>query len=260
MRLNNSPTAEVVGCEAAFRAASAFLGSVPIALESPDVRPLTNVYIDGHNLYHGAVEHTPYRWLNIGLMCETVLPRNEIQDIHYFTAPASNSPDNPDRSVQQRIYWRALDTLPNLTRHEGNFAARPRKYPLARARAFDDPDDPTLVHLVVGGPTTAIVMHTEEKGSDVNLAANLLADAFRATMAVAVVVSNDADLIEPIRIVTHELGIPVGVVNPRPKHFSPKLAAVAGFKRNLHKAVVKKCQFPDDLEDERGTFSKPADW
>lgn len=28
-----------------------------------------NVYIDGFNLYYGAVKGTPYRWLNLAEMC-----------------------------------------------------------------------------------------------------------------------------------------------------------------------------------------------
>ena len=65
-----------------------------------------------------------------------------------------------------------------------------------------------------GGPRTVEVIKTEEKGSDVNLATHLLADAFRHDCEAAVVITNDSDLAEPIRVVRHELGLPVGVVNP----------------------------------------------
>ena len=53
----------------------------------------------------------------------------------------------------------------------------------------------------------------EEKGSDVNLASHLLVDGFTGKYEVAVVVSNDADLLEPHpRLVRAVLGLPVGVV------------------------------------------------
>ena len=42
------------------------------------------------------------------------------------------------------------------------------------------------------------VMKTEEKGSDVNLATYLLVDAFEDRFDVAVIISNDSDLKEPI--------------------------------------------------------------
>jgi len=224
------------------------------------VRPKTRVYIDGFNLYHGAVENTPYKWLNIRAMCVELLPRNEITHIKYFTAPATDTPHSPDRTVRQRIFWRALDTLPHFTRYEGNFVANPKKYPLAGPRKFDDPDAENIVYAREGGPSWAVVQHMEEKGSDVNLATHLLADGFRRVFDVAVVVTNDSDLVEPIRVVSKELLLPVGIVNPRPKYFSPKLADVADFKRNLDKKLLRRCQFADELRDGAGTFSKPKGW
>lgn len=45
-----------------------------------------NVYIDGFNLYYGAVKGTPYRWLNLAEICRLLLPRDEVLQIKYFTA------------------------------------------------------------------------------------------------------------------------------------------------------------------------------
>jgi uncharacterized LabA/DUF88 family protein len=52
---------------------------------------------------------------------------------------------------------------------------------------------------------------TEEKGSDVNLASHLLRDAYTKRFEVAVLITNDSDLAEPVRIVAQEIGLPVGV-------------------------------------------------
>ena len=65
------------------------------------------------------------------------------------------------------------------------------------------------------------VVKTEEKGSDVNLATHLLYDGFKNDYEVAVVVSNDSDLLEPVRV-ARSLGLTVGVLNPqknRPAYF-----------------------------------------
>lgn len=43
-----------------------------------------------------------------------------------------------------------------------------------------------------------------------NLATFLLLDAFRKESGIAVIVSNDSDLEEPIRVLIKELGMPVG--------------------------------------------------
>ena len=54
----------------------------------------------------------------------------------------------------------------------------------------------------------------EEKGSDVNLAAYLLNDAWMNLFDVAVVVSNATDLVVPIRMVNEERQRPVFIVCP----------------------------------------------
>lgn len=38
----------------------------------------TNVYIDGFNLYYGAVKGTPYKWLDVAALSAKLFPRNQI--------------------------------------------------------------------------------------------------------------------------------------------------------------------------------------
>jgi hypothetical protein len=67
------------------------------------------------------------------------------------------------------------------------------------------------------GPAPSAIANvhaTEEEGSDVNLAALLLNDAWRGSFDAATVFSNDPDLIEPIRMVAVERNKPVFVVCP----------------------------------------------
>lgn len=47
-----------------------------------------------------------------------------------------------------------------------------------------------------------------------NLASHLLRDAYSKRFKVAVTVTNDSDLAEPVRIVAQEIGLPVGLLNP----------------------------------------------
>ena len=47
----------------------------------------TAVYIDGFNLYYGALKGTKYKWLNPKRLCESVIqPHHEIISIVYCTA------------------------------------------------------------------------------------------------------------------------------------------------------------------------------
>ena len=63
-------------------------------------------------------------------------------------------------------------------------------------------------------PSVAYIWKTEEKCSDVNIATYLLLDAFQKSYEVAAVLSNDSDLVEPIRLTALILGKPVGLLSP----------------------------------------------
>ena len=43
--------------------------------------PDTYVYIDGFNLYHGALKRTPYKWLDVAKLCQVVLPNDKVASI-----------------------------------------------------------------------------------------------------------------------------------------------------------------------------------
>jgi hypothetical protein len=109
------------------------------------------------------------------------------------------------------------------------------------------------------GPKFVRVIKTEEKGSDVNLASHLLLDAFRKDASAAFVVSNDSDLLEPIRIVRQQFGLEVGLACP---HQRPSLVLVpeVDFLRTIREGVLRASQFPTILSDAKGTFSKPPAW
>jgi hypothetical protein len=63
-------------------------------------------------------------------------------------------------------------------------------------------------------PSMAQVVRTEEKGSDVNLATLLLWDAFNHEFELAVLITNDSDLLMPIELVRKVLKLQVGILNP----------------------------------------------
>jgi hypothetical protein len=98
---------------------------------------------------------------------------------------------------------------------------------------------------------------TEEKGSEVNLAPHLLRDAFSKEFEVAVLSTNDSDLAEPVRIVSHELGLPVGILNPHQFH-SRELRRTPPSSRGSGRVDLVACQFQRTITDRKGTFAKPA--
>jgi uncharacterized LabA/DUF88 family protein len=205
----------------------------------------TFVYVDGFNLYYRAVRGTPYKWLNIHALCRSLLPRDDIRGIKYFTAHVVPRPHDPDQLVRQQTFLRALRTLPNMEIILGQFLTHVVEM---RAEGW------TPANRVM-----ARVIKTEEKGSDVNLASHLLVDGFKGRYELAVVVSNDTDLVEPIRLVRQELGLPVGILNPH-KHPSHPLKQCATFTKRIRASHLRRSQFPNTLADASGTFHKPSSW
>jgi hypothetical protein len=172
----------------------------------------------------------------------------EIHRIRYFTARVKPRPDDPDAHKRQNAYLRALETLPSVSIQYGGFIVSTTKMPLA----YPPPMGPRMVN----------VLKTEEKGSDVNLATYLIIDAMRSDCEIAVVVSNDSDLCEPIRIVNDEIGVPVTIYNPHPKPAAAlkKLTAPRAV-RPIRSGPLSASQFPAKLTTASGrTLSKPLNW
>lgn len=205
----------------------------------------TNVYVDGFNLYYGCLKNTPYRWLDLAQLCRLMLPNDAIHRIRYFTARVSARPNDPDQPVRQQTYLRALETIPNLTITYGSFLTHTVLMPVANPSP--------------GQSAYVSVIRTTEKGSDVNLATYLLFDVFSDDCDIAVIVSNDSDLREPVRIVTQHSGKPVGILNPH-RHPSKELTQFATFVKQIRRGVLAASQFSPELADARGTFHKPPSW
>ena len=202
-----------------------------------------NLYIDGFNLYYGALRGTPWKWLDLSCVGRRLLPGHDLVRIRYFTAKVSATVGDPGSSQRQHGYLRALRTIPGLSIHLGVFRSRVAALPLA--------DSDALVRVV----------RIEEKGSDVNLASYLLLDAFHRECDLALIISNDYDLLAPVRLVQAEFGIPVGVVNPHPAARRSRALAEAGaFFRQLRPATLRDCQFPPYLVDGEVEFARPPEW
>jgi uncharacterized LabA/DUF88 family protein len=205
----------------------------------------TFVYVDGFNLYYRALKEKPHKWLSLYALASRMLPDNEIAAIKYYTAPVSGNRD-PDEPNRQAAYLRALRTTPGLSIFFGKFLPKIITRP--------------LVIPPLNGPKYVQVHSTEEKGSDVNLASHLIRDGFRGHYEVAVIVSKDTDLCEPMRIVKDELGLPVGLLCPDgdvPK----SLRKVASFVRHITKADLANSQFPDPVVGRAGErIRKPPHW
>lgn len=216
----------------------------------------TIIYVDGFNLYFRMLEKRPaLRWLNIKALAEKLLrPANVVTGVRYYTAHVSGRGD-PMGPARQQLYLDALRTIPEVSIHLGTFLVSEKFSGLAKP-----PDFRPRVVLPQPWPDVVKVVKIEEKGSDVNLACHLLLDAFQGNFDVAAVLSNDSDLIEPIRIATQILGKPVGLLSPVANP-NPGLSRAATFIRRISVSDLAACQFPDPvIRSDGSTIVKPATW
>ena len=230
-------------------------------------------------------------------LCSSLLrDDNQINTIKYFTAQVSARPEDPQQPMRQQTYFRALKTIPGLEIICGQFKTRKTKMPLVNeqtdnshrpnnnilvCRTHNDgtePPEKIRQHLYYSASDlrhadvdaifapfpndkiqTAYVLRTDEKGSDVNLATHLLYDAFKGEFDVAVVVSNDSDLCEAIRL-TISLGKNVGVFIPQQRSASRDLLSVATFSKPIRAGALNASSFPPVMRDSIGEFHKPDGW
>ena len=163
--------------------------------------------------------------------------------------PAPEQCEGCTRVTSQDTYLKALGTLPNLHVHFGNFQVTNSWMPLAQPLQFW----PTgLAPFPV--PDSVCVLKTEEKGSDVNLGVHLVRDGFMGAFEHAVIVTNDTDLKEPLRLVVQEAKLPSTLLTPS-DHPAASLAALATHVRHLS-PYLGVSQFPDTVIGKDGKPSQ----
>jgi len=204
----------------------------------------TYVYVDGFNLYYGALKGTPYKWLDLSALMSNILPRNDIIRVKLFTARITPRPNDLDASKRQDAYLRAMSAhCSNLDIIYGHFL-----YNTTRMYLADPP---------ATGPRTVEVVKTEEKGSDVNLAVHMVDDAWQDLYDVGVVISNDSDLAGPMEIV-QRLKKTTGLITPGRRRPSQQLLQHSSFRKTLRPAQLAAAQLPDQIP---GTpISRPRSW
>ncbi|MCA9879428.1 MAG: NYN domain-containing protein, partial [Thermomicrobiales bacterium] len=164
--------------------------------------------------------------------------------IGYFTAYITPRPSDPEQPRRQRAYLEALKTLPCLEVIPGHFLEVEKS------------------GILLSSQNTNVVKFKtfEEKGSDVNLACRLVLHGARGAFDQAIVVTNDGDLREPIKIVVHELGLPVHIISPDVT-INGTLRNVATSASSLDTRMLRHCLFPPTLVNADGVaISRPPTW
>lgn len=218
----------------------------------------TIVYIDGFNLYYRMLKSRPsMKWLNpLSLASEVLDASHRITRVNYYIARVSARAHDPGAPARQATYLNALASVPEIAIHEGSFMTSEPWVPLT----VPPQAKPDGYLWTLPAPAMVRVIKSEEKGSDVNLGAHLVRDAFTDAFDVGVVITNDSDLVEPIRIAVTEAGKRVGLLVPV-KYPTQSLMNVASFYLRLRPGHLARAQFPDPvLAADGSSIAKPPSW
>jgi len=241
------------------------------------------VYVDGFNLYYGGRAVVGegvqgWRWLDLRALGERLIQGRtawvgqgaNLQRVVYCTALIDGS-NNPTGRREQDGYIGALDTSGSIDHIEkGYYVTRRKVAPLAvfdkkRRPQVVTADWPVMVQDAAGNDVPdakfmVSTLHTEEKGSDVNVASHLLVDVLDKRVDAAIVISNDSDLRFPVQECRRR--VPVGTVNPGQSPLAGALRGLAGdgvgghWWYELDVLDYTSCQ----LADPAGQYAKPLPW
>ena len=196
-------------------------------------------YIDGFNLYFGLKTNNwkRYYWLNLQALMQNLLkPEQDLIHIKYFTTRVSSPPSQVKR---QGTYIEALETLKDFSIYYGHFQPNTKTC----KKCGDIQDVPN------------------EKMTDVNIAVEMLTDAFENKFDTALFISADSDLVGMIKSIIRLFPEKKIVVIFPPARYSVALNTVAKGSFTIGRKKLAKSVFPDSVTKADGfILNKPDRW
>jgi len=206
----------------------------------------TAIYIDGFNFYEGCVRGTQYKWVDFHALFSNILNARsddyQITHINYCTALVKNE----GKQKRQRIYIRAL------THHYRGVCKLNVLYGGFTKKSVPNPN-----------PPPKYLKLPKEKRSDVNLATHMVHDAWLGEYECAVLVSNDSDFAEALKIVK-DAPLQKSVVLIVPRALEQDSSTAQPLRDNADKveyiylSQIKAAQLPDNIPGIK--IQKPREW
>jgi 6-hydroxy-3-succinoylpyridine 3-monooxygenase len=213
------------------------------------MRKRSIIYVDGFNLYFGALRGTRNKWLNLQQFFDRRRSDDDVLLIRYFTALVNE----PQRKSQLR-YLAALDSCDRVEINLGVYKHRTTRCGV-----------PDCHHC-----GSREFLRPEEKQTDVSIAVKMLDDAYQGLMQRIVVVSGDSDLVPALELIRSrfpEIEISILVPSQNPARFGVKeLRDCASNPKRVralspHDRLLQICQFPNPAVTSYGeNVWKPVHW
>ena len=196
------------------------------------------VYIDGFNLYFGMLEagFENSKWLNVYKLAQNLIkPNQQIVGVKYFTSRVNN---NPVKQKRQGTYIEALECH-NVEVIYGHYQS----------------------NTITCNRCGHIWLSQNEKMSDVNIATQLIVDAFQDKYDTAMLISGDSDLVPPIRSVHFLFNEKRVFVAFPPCRHNQTVASVARGSMVIGRKKLIESQLPPVILKKGGyQLHKPKEW
>ena len=197
------------------------------------------VYIDGFNLYFGLRDKgwRKYYWLDLGKLAKSLLtPNQTLVRTKCFTSKINHPAGKRKR---QQAYLSALGSLPDFDIYFGRYQTFVESCAKCGHRHLD----------------------SNEKRTDVNIATQMLVDAFQAAFDTAILITADSDLTAPIVEINRLFpSLLVKVAFPAGR-FSLELQSVARVSFQIYEGKLRKSLLANQIILPSGyVVQRPASW
>ena len=168
------------------------------------------VFIDGSNLYHSLKKQFGRTDLDIGKFANKLLDKRKLTRIYYYNARVGLK-EEPERYKQQNAFFNSVNSIPYT------------ELRLGRLVYTNWPSVPPY-----------------EKGTDVQLAVDMIIHSFKANYDVAILVAGDNDFVSALQAVKDN-GKHIEVALFGKEGTSRQLRAVADRVLDINKRLLKGC-------------------
>ena len=218
------------------------------------------VYIDGFNLYFGLKASVKFKgkrrltrrsyWLDLQKLAESVVRDADLVAVKYFTARIKG---NYQKQLRQNAFLNAVQIhCPKLQIFEGRYLLR--RIFCSQCRQHHE--------LFICPSCQNKNVYPEEKKSDVNVATQMMQDAYENCFDIAYLISSDSDFVPPIKAIC-SMTPPkiVAVAFPSGQGRSKELQDAASFSFFIPVNGIRQSLLPDTIEKFDGTsIFIPDEW
>jgi uncharacterized LabA/DUF88 family protein len=212
-------------------------------------KKIVNFYIDGFNFYFGLkriIKNKPdwkkFYWLDIVKFCGEFLETDEeLGLVTYFTA----RPNSKDKTKRQNILMNC------------NLSLNPKHFKIVYGRYAKK----ELICLANGGCHYRYDA-LEEKETDVNLAIQMIDDAYQKSCNKMVLISGDTDFVPPLKMIKNShKNIETMILFP-PGNYSAHLSQICRYNKQLEKFKPKwnRAKLDDIVKSNGKEYTIPAEW